>query len=54
VEKWKRITMDTDIIASANNLRGYEILNLSNSDTISLIELVHGIEETLGKKTRIE
>lgn len=42
------------IIASADNLKGYEILNLGNSDTISLIELVHGIEETLGKKAIIE
>lgn len=42
------------IIASANNLKGYEILNLGNSDTISLIDLVNGIEETLGKKARIE
>jgi UDP-glucuronate 4-epimerase len=42
------------IIASANKLKGYEILNLGNSDTISLIDLVHGIEETLGKKAKIE
>lgn len=42
------------IIASANHLKGYEILNLGNSDTISLIDLVQAIEETLGKKARIE
>lgn len=42
------------IIASANNLKGYEILNLGNSDTISLLDLVHSIEETLGKKAKIE
>ncbi len=41
------------IMASARNLKGYEILNLGNSDTISLIDLVHGIEETLGKKADI-
>lgn len=42
------------IMASAKNLKGYEILNLGNSDTISLIDLVHSIEETLGKKAIIE
>lgn len=44
----------TGILASANKLKGYEIINLGNSDTISLIDLVHGIEETLGKKALIE
>ena len=42
------------IMASAQNLKGYEILNLGNSDTISLIDLVHSIEDTLGKKALIE
>ena len=42
------------IMASARNLKGYEILNLGNSDTISLIDLVRGIEKTLGKKAIIE
>jgi UDP-glucuronate 4-epimerase len=42
------------ILASAENLNGYEILNLGNSDTISLIDLVHGIEETLDKKAILE
>ncbi|PKO98440.1 MAG: epimerase [Bacteroidetes bacterium HGW-Bacteroidetes-9] len=42
------------IIASSDNLIGYEILNLGNSDTISLIDLVHNIEETLGEKAIIE
>jgi UDP-glucuronate 4-epimerase len=42
------------ILASAEHLSGYEILNLGNSDTISLIDLVHGIEKTLGKKAIIE
>ena len=42
------------MIASAQKLKGYEILNLGNSDTISLIDLVHSIEETLGKKALIE
>lgn len=42
------------ITASARNLKGYEILNLGNSDTISLIDLVRGIEKTLGKKAIIE
>lgn len=42
------------IMASAQHLKGYEIFNLGNSDTISLIDLVRGIEETLGKKAIIE
>lgn len=42
------------IMASARHLKGYEIFNLGNSDTISLIDLVRGIEETLGKKAIIE
>jgi UDP-glucuronate 4-epimerase len=42
------------IMASARNLKGYEILNLGNSETISLIDLVRGIEKTLGKKAIIE
>lgn len=42
------------IMASASNLKGYEILNLGNSETISLIDLVRGIEKTLGKKAIIE
>jgi UDP-glucuronate 4-epimerase len=42
------------IMASARHLKGYEIFNLGNSDTISLIDLVRGIEETLGKKAMIE
>lgn len=42
------------ILASAEHLNGYEILNLGNSDTITLIDLVHDIEETLGKKAIIE
>lgn len=42
------------IMASAQKLKGYEILNLGNSDTISLIDLVHSIENTLGKKALIE
>lgn len=39
--------------AAAKRLKGYEIFNLGNSDTISLLDLVHGIEETLGKKAII-
>lgn len=42
------------IMSSAEKLKGYEILNLGNSDTISLIDLVRGIEETLNKKAIIE
>ncbi len=42
------------ILASANQLKGYEILNIGNSETISLIDLVHSIEATLGKKAIIE
>lgn len=42
------------IIASAQNLKGYEILNLGNSDTISLNDLVENIEITLNKKAKIE
>ncbi|MHC1774244.1 MAG: GDP-mannose 4,6-dehydratase [Lentimicrobium sp.] len=42
------------ILAAADKLDGYQILNLGNSDTISLIDLVRGIEETLGKKALIE
>jgi UDP-glucuronate 4-epimerase len=42
------------IMAASDKLKGYEILNLGNSDTISLIDLVHNIEETLGKKAIIE
>ncbi len=42
------------IIAAAGKLDGYQILNLGNSDTISLIDLVRGIEETLGRKALIE
>jgi len=42
------------IIAAAHKLNGYEILNLGNSDTITLTDLVHGIENTLGKKALIE
>jgi UDP-glucuronate 4-epimerase len=42
------------IMASADKLKGYEILNLGNNDTISLIDLVRGIEKTLGKKAIIE
>lgn len=42
------------IKASAEKLKGYEILNLGNSDTISLIDLVRGIEETLSKRAIIE
>lgn len=39
--------------AAVKRLKGYEIFNLGNSDTISLLDLVHGIEETLGKKAII-
>ena len=42
------------ILAAAGKLDGYQILNLGNSDTISLIDLVRGIEETLGRKALIE
>lgn len=42
------------ILAAAGKLDGYQILNLGNSDTISLIDLVRGIEETLGRKAQIE
>ncbi len=42
------------ILACASNLKGYEIFNLGNSDTITLIDLVRGIEETLGKKAIVE
>ncbi|MFH1119180.1 MAG: NAD-dependent epimerase/dehydratase family protein [Bacteroidota bacterium] len=42
------------IISAANKLKGYEIINLGNSDTITLLELVHGIEVTLEKKALIE
>lgn len=42
------------IVACTERLKGYEIFNLGNSDTISLIDLVRNIEETLGKKAIIE
>ncbi|HAH57972.1 MAG: GDP-mannose 4,6-dehydratase [Lentimicrobium sp.] len=42
------------IIACAHNLKGYEILNLGNSQTITLIDLVRSIEETLGHKATIK
>lgn len=42
------------IVSASERLAGYEILNLGNSDTISLIDLVHSLEETLGKKALIE
>lgn len=41
------------IRASAENLKGFEIINLGNSDTISLIDLVHHLENVLGKKAII-
>lgn len=37
------------IIASMDNLKGYEILNLGNSDTIALEPLIQLIGKTLGK-----
>ncbi|MBW6489795.1 MAG: GDP-mannose 4,6-dehydratase [Lentimicrobium sp.] len=41
------------ITASAEKLKGYEIINLGNSKTISLIDLVQNIEKVLGKKAKI-
>jgi len=41
------------ISASVRNLSGYEIINLGNHNTILLIDLVHAIEETIGKKAII-
>lgn len=41
------------IIASMNNLEGYEVLNLGNSDTIALEPLIKLIGKTLGKEVII-
>jgi UDP-glucuronate 4-epimerase len=41
------------ITAAAGKLKGYEIFNLGNNATISLIDLVHTIEDTLEKKAII-
>lgn len=41
------------IMSCIDNLQGYEILNLGESQTTSLIELVRMIEEAAGKKTEI-
>ena len=42
------------IFACSENLKGYEVLNLGNSQTITLIDLVRSIEETLDRKAIIE
>jgi UDP-glucuronate 4-epimerase len=42
------------IIKSMDNLKGYEILNLGNSDTIALESLILLIGKTLGKEVTIE
>ncbi|MCK6543668.1 GDP-mannose 4,6-dehydratase [bacterium] len=41
------------IMQCIDGLRGYEILNLGESQTISLIDLVNTIEKALGKKAQI-
>ncbi|HMY35604.1 MAG TPA: GDP-mannose 4,6-dehydratase, partial [bacterium] len=41
------------IMQCINHLHGYEILNLGESQTISLIDLVNTIEKALGKKAQI-
>lgn len=41
------------ILASAQRVRGYEIINLGESRTISLLDLIHTIEKCAGKKAII-
>jgi len=42
------------ITSSIEKLNGYEIINLGNSDTISLKDLIKTIEKTTGKKAKID
>ncbi len=42
------------ICSSINKLKGFEVINLGESQTISLIELVTEIEKAVGKKAIIE
>ncbi len=42
------------IMGAIKNLKGYDIFNLGESKTISLIELVHTLEKLLGKKAIID
>ena len=42
------------IMRAIKNLKGYDIFNLGESKTISLIELVHTLEKLLGKKAIID
>lgn len=42
------------IVASIDRIAGYEVINLGNHDTISLIELISLIGITIGKKPIIE
>jgi len=41
------------IVSSINKLKGYEIINLGESNTVSLQELIHLTEKTIGKKAVI-
>lgn len=41
------------IIASIERVKGYEIINLGNHDTIQLLDLIHLIADTIGKKALI-
>lgn len=41
------------IIASIDRVKGYEIINLGNHDTVKLLDLIHLIADTVGKKALI-
>jgi UDP-glucuronate 4-epimerase len=51
-------TFITDIIdgilSCIKNLRGYEVINLGESRTVSLISVIHTIENAVNKKARIQ
>lgn len=42
------------ITSAIDRLKGYEVINLGNNDTIALIDLIHLIASTLGKEAFIE
>ena len=41
-------------MGAVHNLKGYNVFNLGESQTVPLRELVSHLEETLGKKAEIE
>jgi len=41
------------IITSIDRVKGYEIINLGNNDTVKLLDLIHLIADTVGKKAHI-